>query len=175
MLKDLLPTLGIILTALFGVITYAFQERAKRQTALSERRQALYEKLIRNLVDLLIATSGDDRSKFITEIEKGWLFASDQVLRASYDYLRIYDDLCHHDGRRDDSTFVDVLTKVRSDEKVRQELGRSLGKIFLAMRRDIRHETVLTADWARQHFQIYDWGAIAKSDKPAPDKTASGK
>ena len=33
MFKDYLPTLGIVLTALLGVITYAFQERAKRQTA----------------------------------------------------------------------------------------------------------------------------------------------
>jgi hypothetical protein len=175
MFKELLPTLGIVLTALLGVITYAFQERAKRQTALAERRQALYEKLIRNLVDLLIATSGAERSKLITEIEKGWLFASDQVLRASYEYLKLYDDLCHHDGRKDTSILVGVLAKVRSDERVRQQLGRNLAQIFLAMRQDIRTETVIKADWAKQHFQIYDWGAIAQSDKPVSDTTASGK
>ena len=93
-LKELLPTLGILLTALLGLLTYAWQEKVKRRTAMAERRQALYEHLIRNLVDLLVAKTGADRSKLITEIEKGWLFASDDVLRAAYDYLSIYDRIC---------------------------------------------------------------------------------
>jgi hypothetical protein len=62
-----------------------------------------------------------------------------------------------------------------TDERIRQQLGRSLAQIFLAMRQDIRTETAIKADWAKQHFQIYDWGAIAQSDKPVPDKTASEK
>ena len=92
-MKEFLPIVGILLTALFGILTYAIQERRKHRTALAERRQALYEKLIRDLVDLLIAGTGAERSKLITEIEKGWLFASDQVLYACYDLLEIYDDL----------------------------------------------------------------------------------
>ena len=175
MFKDYLPTLGIVLTALLGVIMYALQERAKRQTALAERRQALYEKLIRDLVDLLIAKTGTERSKLITEIERGWLFASDQVLHASYDFLGIYDRLCTHDGRKQTSRAIDVLTKVRSDTKVRHEVGQSLAKIFLAMRRDIRSETVITSDWAMTHFKIYDWGAIARGDQTVGRETESGR
>ena len=173
-LKELLPTLGIVLTALVGLLTYAWQERVKRQTALAERRQALYEQLIRNLVDLLIATTGAERSKLITEVEKGWLFSSDEVLRASYDYLSIYDNLCHPAGQDNVSRFEDVLVKVRSDSKVRKEFARSLAAIFLAMRQDIRSDTAIKADWAKQHFQIYPWGIIAKRDRPILNKPKVG-
>ncbi len=170
-LKEFLPTLGIILTAVLGLLTYAWQEKVKQQTALAERRRTLYEQLIRNLVDLLIATTGAERSKLITEIEKGWLFASDDVLRASYDYLMIYNNLCCPDERTDVSSFNHVLTKVRSDLKVSQQMGRRLASIFLAMRQDIRADTTITDNWAKEHFQIYDWGVIAPCDAPVPNKS----
>ncbi len=170
-LKEFLPALGIILTAVLGILTYAWQEKVKQQTALAERRRTLYEQLIRNLVDLLIATTGTERSQLITEIEKGWLFASDDVLRASYDYLVIYNNLCCPDERTDISSFNNVLTKVRSDMKVRREMGRKLAAVFLAMRRDLRADTAITSDWAKQHLQIYDWGVIALCDTTVPTKS----
>lgn len=45
--------LGVIVTGVIGIIVYAWQEKIKRDIALSERRQELYEGLIRNLVELL--------------------------------------------------------------------------------------------------------------------------
>jgi hypothetical protein len=172
-LKDWLPTLGIVLTASLGLVTYAWQEKVKQQTALAERRRGLYEQLIRNLVELLVANTGAERSKFITEIEKGWLFASDDVLRASYAYLSIYDKLRSPPDRTDGSTFGDVLGRVRSDSEVRHAFAQSLAAVFLAMRRDIRSETVISPDWAKQHFQIYLWGIIAKDDDLRPERPFS--
>src|SRR5919197_654297 len=92
--NDVVPVLLVVLTAAIGLVTYAWQEHVRRRTALAERRQVLYESLIGNLVDLLAADSADERSNLLTEIEKGWLFASDDVLRASYNYLSEYDRLC---------------------------------------------------------------------------------
>jgi hypothetical protein len=165
MTKELLSILGIVLTALLGVLAYATQEHLKRKAALDERRQALYEKLIRDLVDLLIATSGAERSRLITEIEKGWLFASDGVLKACYKFLAIYDRLCHENVPKGVALSSEVLTKVRSDKRVRQEIALSLAGIFLAMRRDVRHDNKIKDNWAKAHFQIYEWGAIDQSHK----------
>lgn len=169
-LKEWLPTFGILLTASLGLVTYAWQEKVKQQTALAERRRGLYEQLIRNLVELLVARTGAESSKFITEIEKGWLFASDEVLLASYDYLSIYDKLSSPATPTDGLTFENVLGKVRSDSKVRHAFEQSLAAVFLAMRREIRPDTVITKDWARQHFKIYLWGIIARYDEPVPNK-----
>jgi hypothetical protein len=79
---DALPVLLVIAPAGVGVATYTWQERVKQRTALAQRKQEPYENLIGNLVHLLGATTGDQRSHLLTEIEKSWLFASDPVLRS---------------------------------------------------------------------------------------------
>jgi len=165
-LKDILPILLIVITASLGLVSYVWQERVKRKTALAERRQALYENLIRNLVDLLVARTGADRSRLITEIEKGWLFASDNVLYAAYDYLGVYNKLCCPNPQAGVLSVDEVLANVRSNAEIRQELGKSIAAIFLAMRRDVRSDTKVPPSWARQHFQIYQWGVISEVVDP---------
>jgi hypothetical protein len=164
-MKEFLPIVGILVTALLGVITYAIQERRKHEAALAERRQALYEKLIRDLVDLLIARTGAERSKLITEIEKGWLFASDQVLDACYDLLAIYDDL-YREVANEESPSEALLNKVRANQEIRRRVAHSLAKIFWAMRADVRGDTKIKAAWAKAHFKIYDWGALSEPTNP---------
>lgn len=146
---------GIIATGVIGIIVYAWQEKIKRDMALVERRQELYENLIRNLVELLTSKSGDERSERISKIEKGWLFASDNVLRASYKYLEIYDRYWADENG-------EVLEKIRTDSRAREEFGESIARIFLAMRHDLR-PTELKPDEAAQHVKIYEWGIISKS------------
>jgi hypothetical protein len=164
-MKEFLPIVGILLTALLGVFTYAFQEKRKHDTALAERRHALYEKLIRDLVDLLIAGTGAERSKLITEIEKGWLFASDQVLYACYELLEIYDDL-YREVANEKSPSEALLNKVRTNQEIRRRVAHSLAKVFRAMRADVRGDTKIKAAWAKAHFKIYDWGALSAPANP---------
>src|SRR6185436_4806529 len=135
-MKDYLPLIGILVTALAGVITYTIQERRKHQAALDERRQDLYEQLIRDLVDLLIAKTGAERSQQITEIEKGWLFASDGVLHACYELLEVFDEL-YAQVAGEEAPSTALFNMVRSDQKIRDRLAHSLAKIFLAMRKDV--------------------------------------
>ena len=162
-LKDLLPTLGILLAAVVGLGTYAWQSILKRREELVKRRETLYDNLVRNLVELLVAKSAAQRSKITTEIEKGWLFASDEVLRASYEYLNIYDRLCCPPGQQHPVPVDEMTAKIRSDQNVKRELSESLARIFLAMRRDIRSDSTITTHWAEQNLKFYNWGAIAES------------
>jgi len=145
--------LVIIVTGAVGVITYSWQEYKKRETALAERRQSHYEGLIRNLFELLIAKDGSDRSVFISEIEKGWLFASDEVLRACYKCLETYDQIAEQD--------LNVLEQIRAVPDVRREFQDNIADMFLAMRKDLRGTTIKN-DWARRHQRIYSWGIISR-------------
>lgn len=174
---------GFSLPIFLGLLTYAYQERQRRRAALFERRRAHYETLIRSLVELLGARTADDRSRLMTEIETGWLFASDEVLDASYDYLAEYDKVCRsamEDGGLNSQT---VLAKVRSDPVVRQELRERLADVFAQMRRDIGRKTIVTDDWARKHFDIYCWGILSTGElspsagdwgEPPRDRPAPG-
>ena len=164
-MKEFLPIIGILLTALLGVFTYAYQEHRKHKTALDERRQALYEKLIRDLVDLLIARTGAERSKLITEIEKGWLFASDEVVYACYELLKIYDDL-YREVAHEESPSEALLNKVRDNEETKRRVAHSLARIFMAMRAEVRDDTKIKAAWAKKNFKIYDWGALSAPANP---------
>jgi|GEM_PF-2127560 len=160
-LSDFTPVLVAIIAAALGLGTYAWQEKLKRETTLNERKQGLYENLIRNLFELLAADTGAERSKYITDIEKSWLFASDEVLRACYDFLEVYDDLC---GSLTEPSKVlkgkDILQRVRTDADLKEQLGKSLACIFLAMRKDMRASKI-SREWAMSKFKIYSWGIVS--------------
>jgi len=161
-LIDILPLLSVILTALLGVGTYAYQEWIKRSNALAEHRRVLYEKWVRNLIELLAAETKVQRSQLISEVEKGWLFASDKVLKATYEYLDIYNELCCSHTEEGTLKYWNVLTTLRRDRSVRKRIGESLAMIFLAMRRDIKANTKIHSQWAKEHLKIYDWGIISE-------------
>lgn len=153
--------LVLMLTGVSGIIVYAWQENIKREIALAQKRQDLYEVLIRNLVELLVVNDVDERSKRISEIEKCWLFASDNVLRASYNYLEIYD--CYWNKQNGK-----VLEKINSDNDAIDKFGKALAEIFLAMRKDMGHDlkgTAINIDEAKNKVRIYNWGIISKIKK----------
>jgi hypothetical protein len=153
--------IGLSIPILIGLLTYGYQEWDKRKTALSERRRVLYESLIRSLVELLGARTAVERSRLLTEIETGWLFASDEVLDASYRYLAVYDNVLRSATEDDSLDWHTVLVKFRSDAAIRQELRNRLSEVFVGMRRDIRSGTKITEDWARQRVDIYCWGIVS--------------
>lgn len=160
--KDLLAiVLGLSIPVALGLLTYAYQEREKRNAALSERRRELYESLIRSLVELLCASTGEERSRLLTEIEKSWLFASDRVLDASYHYLIAYDRLCRSVIKDNVVNGDEILARLRSDRELREGLRDRLAAVFTQMRSDIRPDTEITEDWARQRFDLYCWGILA--------------
>jgi hypothetical protein len=166
--NDLLPLLVVVVPAVLGLVGYFWQDWVRRRSALAERRQKLYEDLVGSLIALLGATSGSARSALMTEIEKGWLFASDDVLNACYEYLTGYDAVARactsEDGVLKPKA---VVTKLRTDREIRQDLGEKLSTIFHAMRRDLRADSDFKELTVANNFQIYSWGIL--SEEPPSD------
>jgi hypothetical protein len=108
---------------MIGVATYSWQEKAKRQTELTERRQKLYEDLNGALFGLILAKTRADRRRILADIEKGWLFASDQVLADLFTYMETYD-------RHWVSAGGEIQTLIQTDEKVRRDIESAMADIF---------------------------------------------
>jgi hypothetical protein len=155
-LKTILPSIGplfgVVLTGAIGIATYSWQENSKRQTELVERRQKLYEDLNGALFGLIIAKSIEDRRRILAEIEKGWLFASDEVLAALFKYMECFD-------RYWVSSNGQVQQVIQQDISARQDIEHALAEIFLAMRRDLR-STQISEDLAKQYMQFYQCGML---------------
>jgi hypothetical protein len=155
-LKAILPLLGsfagVLLTGAIGIATYAWQENIKRQTELVQRRQKLYEDLNGALFGLILAKTAEDRRKIIAEIEKGWLFASDDVLAALFKYMESYDRHWMQAGG-------DIQQLIRDDEAARQNIETAMAVIFLAMRQDLR-STRISENLAKDYMHFYQCGML---------------
>ncbi len=155
-LKTILPSIGplfgVLLTGAVGVVTYSWQENSKRQTELVERRQKLYEDLNGALFGLILAKTTEDRRRILADIEKGWLFASDEVLAALFKYMECYD-------RYWVKTDGEVQRAIQEDLSVRQEIEHAMADIFLAMRRDLR-ATKISEDLAKEYMHFYQCGML---------------
>ncbi len=154
---------AVSLPVVVGFLGFWYQEREKRRAAHSERRRALYENLVRSLVGLLGAKTPEGRSHLLTEIETGWLFASDGVLNASYQYLAAYDRVCSSEMGEETLNCNSASTKIKFDDATREELQNRLADVFAEMRLDLKRKrkTTITGDWARQNVKIYSWGIIS--------------
>lgn len=155
-LKTLLPLagslMGVLLTGVIGVATYSWQENIKRETELVERRQKLYEDLNGALFGLILARTNADRRRILAEIEKGWLFASDEVLAALFQYMQSYDNFwIEAEG--------DIQRLIQENEKARQKIETGLANIFLAMRRDLR-STNISETLAKDYMHFYKCGML---------------
>jgi hypothetical protein len=161
-LGTILPLLGsfagVLLTGAIGVATYAWQENIKRQTELVQRRQKLYEDLNGALFGLILAKTSEDRRKILAEIEKGWLFASDDVLAALFKYMETYD---YHWMQAKG----DVQRLIRDDETARQNIETAMAVIFLAMRQDLR-STKISETLAKDYMHFYKCGMLNNDESP---------
>ncbi|MBD1852014.1 hypothetical protein [Leptolyngbya sp. FACHB-711] len=157
-LKLLLPLagslLGVLLTGAIGLATYSWQENTKRKSELVERRQKLYEDLNSALFGLILAKAIEDRRRILAEIEKGWLFASDEVLAALFKYMETYD-------RHWTTASGDIQKLIREDETVRRDIEQGMAEIFLAMRRDLR-DTRLSDAMAKNYMHFYNCGMLSQ-------------
>jgi hypothetical protein len=155
-LKTILPSIGplfgVVLTGAIGIATYSWQENSKRQTESIQRRQKLYEDLNGALFGLIIAKTIEDRRRILADIEKGWLFASDEVLAALFKYMECFD-------RYWVSSSGQVQQLIQQDAGARQDIELAMADIFLAMRRDLR-STQISEDLAKQYMHFYQCGML---------------
>jgi len=144
-----------IISGLIGIITFAYQARKKHVDEQTERKRLLYESLIENVFKLLSAKPGIERSLVLTEIEKSWLFASEEVLIACYAVLSVYDD--------DSGSKYDLAKSIHDDQHARLQFENAVAELFCAMREDLRGtNSGITVDWAKSVVRVYDSGAPAE-------------
>ena len=150
----LVSILGATVTGIFGIAAYTWQVHKERETNIQERRKDLYEKLLRSIFELMTAKTGSERSKCVSNIEKNWLFASDDVLKACYEFLKIFNEHWIEDNT--------IAEKIRTDQRIKKEFENILAVIFLAMRKDINRITPTAIDdkYAMDYVKIYYWGIL---------------
>ena len=139
-----IPVIVAILTILGGFIAWLAQRKVEHRDAERLRKQRLYEKLLEAIVEL---SSFGNGAPLLIEAQKAWLYASDEVLAALNDYLKLFIDQEGPPG---------ILT---SPEE-RQRRQKAEGKIRLMIRRDLHPKTTLNEQWISE-----EWKPIASSEK----------
>lgn len=128
-MKDLLPALVPLLTAVLGaVLAYVFTMRAKRGESMTRFKEEKYAELLIKLQGFIGTTkSAQMKREFFEAQYQSWLYASDEVVDAM-------------------NCLVQLVIASRGTAPD-PELGRrAIGAIVLAMRRDLLGGTKLSED-----------------------------
>ncbi len=146
------PASIVIITALLGIFTYSYQSFKNRQAVEYERKRKLYETLIQDVFKLLRVAPGQEASAVMSDIEKSWLFASDDVLRFCYQIIKVY-------GRA--AKEGDPTQGIMQNPVARKDFADGIARLFVAMRKDLvyRQSSKIDEPWALEVIEIYEWGA----------------
>jgi hypothetical protein len=125
-----------ILSALFGFLTWRVQRFYERLADERRRKEDLYGALLTASIEL-IATG--DGAPFVIESQRAWLYASDEVLERINDYLAAYAD------------YGEALARGVSTTTRKPSL-RAEALLRLAIRKDIRPKTGISADWVTKQW-----------------------
>jgi hypothetical protein len=174
--------LTLLIAAILGILAYFIQAILERQARLAERKQEHYVNLFRSIFELFVAEPGDERSVLLSDFERSWLFAPDDVVKACYEFLNFYNDICENrkrEGVKIRKGFVCIRSVMLSDreEDIRdkEKMEAIIADIFWAMRWDMKPwRTRLARKWREEHIQLYDWGILARKDKSGFDKFLDG-
>ncbi len=105
---------------------------------------------------LLSARPGEETSRVITAIEKSWLFASDDVLKACYQVFDVYAEVTK--GMDQESQSL----KWTDDSLTRFE--QAVAMLFVAMRADLLgnwRTSRIDEEWARAKVRVFRSGATS--------------
>ena len=109
----------IALPAGGAIAAWVFNERSKAKSMQLEKKEACYRALVSSISGFGDATPDPSKVQdFITHLDLCWLYASDEVINAAYDFAQ----LVHTD------TGMAVSSKDRIDR---------IGRLVLAIRRDM--------------------------------------
>ncbi len=130
-------TLAII-TASLGLLTWTSQQIFSRVEERRKYKEELYRKLLDAILDMSVLA---ESAPLVVETQRMWMYASDEVLDAVYDYLRYY--LSAKEQRSSNGLIPD---------DVRKEIQEKDALIRLAIRRDIRQGTKIDRSWIHSRF-----------------------
>ena len=126
-IKDILLIALPIITGLGGsYVTYYLTQRSKRNEAILKFKEEKYANLLILLQGFVgITAKPDTKRSFFAEQYKSWLYSSDEVVKAIND-------------------MVNKLINVPKGQHIPDQ-ENSVGKIVLAMRKDMLGKTKLSA------------------------------
>jgi hypothetical protein len=142
-MRDALPVLAAAITAVIGLIAWLVQRFIERRNAERQRKEKLYTRLVESIVELGSFGNG---APFVIEAQQAWLYASDSVLQAINDYLQVHLEYPVPSGQT-------------RDEESRTHLQKAEARIRLAIRRDLRPDTMINEAWIDSR-----WRPIAASE-----------
>ena len=135
--KTLVPVVVTAVSALLGFVVWIIQKNVERRHAERLRKEALYENLLESVIHL---RSFGDGAPFLIESQKAWLYATDNVLYAINDYLKVFLKYPTSQGEA-------------SSTERREALQAAEGEIRLQIRRDLFPKTIMNSEWLRTHWE----------------------
>ena len=132
-----IPIIVAAISALVGFLVWVAQRRIEHREAERLRKEKLYEQLLEAIVELASFGNG---APFLIESQKAWLYASDAVLTAINDYLRVFLEQGGPPGSR--TTPEERIAKQQAEAKIR-----------LAIRQDLFPSTKIDIHWIVEKWQ----------------------
>lgn len=131
-MENITPILFPIFSALLGSFaTYYWQQKQKKDEAISRYKEERYTQLLTSISGFFIGSDSTDlKKKFLDERTKAWLYCSDDVSKAMNRFLELSSQGCSD---------YDTSSK-------------AIGEIVIAIRRDIGHNTKLIST----DFKMYN-------------------
>jgi hypothetical protein len=139
-----IPIIVTALTLFGGFIAWLAQRKVEHRETERRRKEKLYEGLLESIVEL---SSFGNGAPLLVESQKAWLYASDDVLLAVNEYLKVFLERQVAPG----------VATTPEEQAARQQKE---GSIRLAIRRDLFTETRIDEQWISAQ-----WKPIASSEK----------
>jgi hypothetical protein len=130
-------TLAIV-TASLSLLSWTSQQYFARNEEKRRKKEELYRKLLDSILDV---SALGDAAPLIVESQRMWLYASDEVLEAVYDYVKFFYDYV-----------LNTFATDKNHEKLNAEISEKIAIISLAIRRDVRRSTKINREWIRSRY-----------------------
>ena len=128
-----------ILSALAGFLVWIGQRHFERVAAERLRKETLYGTLLSTTVEFVGTGNG---APFIVESQRAWLYASDEVLEATNEYLKAF------------VAYGTALEAGADTTQTWKALEDAEGRLRLGIRRDLYPRTRITAHWVSHRWKL---------------------
>ena len=146
-------SLIVAIIATSGVlIGYVYQSHERLKEKRLTAKQEQYEVVLKNVMNLLISKPGKEYGQTLMDIERVWLYASDEVLNKCYCILSIHKEI---------SVSGKPAEVLRNDKDAKDRFDTALRELFVAVRKDLGFERKTNIeDWPIDEVELFPLGII---------------